>query len=338
MPKNPKQKPAVAFDTRPRLERIIQIHEAIQSGKRPNCPALQEILLGISRWTVLRDIEFMRDRLCLPIECEKGKLGGYFYSHEVTTLPLIQISEGELVALCVARQALESYRGTSFEPLLRAAFEKLSAGLGQTVEFNFAELSSVISFRAAGFSPIADLETFDKVSRAAIRQEEIELEYHKPNSDEPVKLRILRPHHLTSVGGAWYTFATAPERNTIRTYAIGRMRKVNLTGRKFERLEGFDPATYLANSFGIFGGEAPEKIRLRFTKTAATWIEERLWHASQKLTRKKSGELDVEFHVCIAPDLERWILGWGSEVEVLGPAKLRRKIAETGEKVSRING
>jgi predicted DNA-binding transcriptional regulator YafY len=31
-------------------------------------------------------------------------------------------------------------------------------------------------------------------------------------------------------------------------------------------------------------------------------------------------------------EIERWILSWGNEAEVLEPARLRQRLAETGQK------
>ena len=64
--------------------------------------------------TVHRDMEFMRDRLGLPIEYDAAR-PGYYYTQEVSGFPSLQITEGELFALLVAEKALQQYRGTNFE-------------------------------------------------------------------------------------------------------------------------------------------------------------------------------------------------------------------------------
>ena len=52
--------------SRPPLERMMRIHDAIQSGKYPNAAALAE-QLEVSSKSVQRDIEFMRERMNFPI-------------------------------------------------------------------------------------------------------------------------------------------------------------------------------------------------------------------------------------------------------------------------------
>ena len=48
--------------SRPPLERMLRIHQAIQSGKFPNATTLAREL-EVSTKSIHRDIEFMRDRL-----------------------------------------------------------------------------------------------------------------------------------------------------------------------------------------------------------------------------------------------------------------------------------
>ena len=93
--------------SRPPLERMMKIHQAIQSGEFPNTTKLAE-QLEVSTKSIQRDIEFMRDRFELPLEYNKAR-NGYFYSQEVSAFPTLQITEGELFALLVAEKALQQY-------------------------------------------------------------------------------------------------------------------------------------------------------------------------------------------------------------------------------------
>src|SRR5215212_3865864 len=95
--------------SRPPIERMLRIHEELQRNRVTNCTTLA-YALEVSRKTVVRDIGFMRDRLELPIEFDPSAKV-YRYTRPVAAFPTINISEGELLALLVARKALEQYRG-----------------------------------------------------------------------------------------------------------------------------------------------------------------------------------------------------------------------------------
>src|SRR6266705_6516971 len=117
--------------SRPPLERIMRIHEGLKARAFPNCRKLADEF-EVSSKTIQRDIEFMRDRLGLPIEYDQLHFG-FVYTEPVTSFPSIQVSEGEIVALFVAQKALQQYRGTPFEAPLRAAFRKIGHGLKDRV-------------------------------------------------------------------------------------------------------------------------------------------------------------------------------------------------------------
>ncbi|MBM3855127.1 MAG: HTH domain-containing protein, partial [Verrucomicrobia bacterium] len=115
--------PSRTQTSRPPIERMLRIHEELRRGAFTNCSKLAR-LLEVSRKTIVRDIAFMRDRLDLPIEFD-APINAYRYTHPVTAFPTVQVTEGELLALLVARKALEQYRGTPFHRQLEVSFEKL---------------------------------------------------------------------------------------------------------------------------------------------------------------------------------------------------------------------
>ena len=57
---------------------MLRIHQAIQSGKHPNAVSLA-LELEVSTKSIHRDLEFMRDRLELPLEFSAAR-NGYHYT------------------------------------------------------------------------------------------------------------------------------------------------------------------------------------------------------------------------------------------------------------------
>ena len=101
-----KCKPAPGLpQSRPPLERMMRIHQAIASGKYPNASTLAREIEVVPK-TIHRDIEFMRDRLQLPLAYDDRRYG-YYYTEEVSGFPTLQITEGELVALLIEEKALQ---------------------------------------------------------------------------------------------------------------------------------------------------------------------------------------------------------------------------------------
>ena len=89
----------------------------------------------------------------------------------MTNLPTVQFTEGELLALLVARKAVEAHRGTPYASLLERAFAKLRAGFHDMVSFPGSGLSDTISFRTTGASSV-DEALFTAISKAVLDRRE----------------------------------------------------------------------------------------------------------------------------------------------------------------------
>ena len=113
--------------SRPPLARMLRIHERLKGDRFPNCSQLA-LDLDVATKTVQRDIDFMRDRMDLPIEFDFRR-NGFHYTSPVENFPTVQVTEQELIALFVAEKALAQYKGTPFEKPLHAAFQKLTGSL-----------------------------------------------------------------------------------------------------------------------------------------------------------------------------------------------------------------
>src|ERR1035437_8766865 len=253
--RNPPQKPPQenraarvthhAIHSRPPLERMLRIHQALQAGGFPNASKLAREV-EVSTKTIHRDIEFMRDRLNLPIEFAPGN-NGYFYNGEVSAFTTMQITEGEIFALVVAEKALQQYRGTSFEKPLLSAIKKMEQALPDTISLNLADIGQTISFRTRA-EPILDLKIFDALAKAAAHRQQIELAYRKPGQKE-TEPRLVDPYHLANINGEWYLFAYDHARKDIRTFVPARVQSVKLTGKTFERPQKFSLEKRLRGSF-----------------------------------------------------------------------------------------
>src|SRR5689334_1941382 len=178
--------------SRPPLQRMLRIHQAIQAGKYPNASALAAEL-DVSSKSIHRDLDFMRDRLQLPLEWDPRKFG-YYYTEEVNAFPTLQITEGELFALVVAEKALQQYRGTSFEKPLLSAIRKMEQSLPETISLNISDIEHTISFRTRA-ETILDLKVFDALAKATARHQQIELTYRKPGKQQ-IEQRLIDPKHL----------------------------------------------------------------------------------------------------------------------------------------------
>lgn len=311
--------------SRPPLVRVLHIHRRLEAHQAPNCTTLAREL-EVTPKTIQRDIEWMRNRWNAPIAYDAAE-HAFYYSETFVDLPLIPVTEGELLSLFVASQALASYRGTPFERPLRSAFQKLSAGLPQSFTVDLASLGTALSFHQTGAAE-TDLETFQTLSEAVRRSVEIRFRYHKLEAEAPEE-RHVRPYHLACVNHLWYLLAFDLDRQALRRFALPRIHPPLSSGNAFERPADFSPADELRRSFTVFSGEGDYTIRLAFSPFAARLVRERVWHRSQHLRDRADGSLEMTLNLSALEEITAWVLGWGTHCRVLAPEPLRTRVRAT---------
>lgn len=273
----------------------------------------------------MRDIAFMRDRLDLPIEFDP-RINAYRYTHPVNAFPTVQVSEGELLALLVAQKALEQYRGTPFHRQLEISFEKLAGGLKDRISFSPADELQSVSFKNIGLGK-ADLAVFNTLSAAVLRQQEIEFEYRKPGETRPSR-RHVQPYHLAHRENLWYLIGYDVAREALRTFAVPRVSRPTVLKQTFQRPADFSPEKFFANALGVLGGDANLHVIIRFTAAVGDRVREREWHESQEIRELRGGGLELHLRLGALAEVERWVLSWGADAEVLQPRELRERLRQ----------
>jgi hypothetical protein len=114
----------------------------------PNCTTMSREF-AMSKRTLKRDIEFMKDRLKMPIAFDVQK-NGYYFTRPQPHFPTVPLSEKEIVWLFVAQKTIEQHQRTSLQPVVEAAFRKMTLGPDDSVKFSMGNLDEVLSIRPFG--------------------------------------------------------------------------------------------------------------------------------------------------------------------------------------------
>jgi predicted DNA-binding transcriptional regulator YafY len=310
---------------------MLQIHQALQSGSYPNASTLAR-QLEVCTKSIHRDLEFMRDRLELPIQYDSKRFG-FYYTEPVQAFPTLQITEGELFALVVAERALQQYRGTSFEKPLLSALQKMEQSLPETISLSLTDVEQTISFRTST-EPILDLSIFDTLAKATTARRQLELTYRKPGQQQSEQ-RIVDPYHLANINGEWFLFAFDHLRNDLRTFVPTRIKAIRPTGKTFERRRKFSLRERLRGSFGVQSGQGEFDVVLRFHERVADYIREKRWHESQQLRELKGGGVELRLKLSSLGEVGRWVLSWGGDAVVVRPAELAQSVRLAAKSVLR---
>jgi len=322
--------------TRRPLLRIYEIHAAILQGDYPNCSQLA-LKLSVERKTIQRDITFMRDELNLPVVYDES-LHGYYYDRDVSDFPIFQTTAEELAGLFLARQALESVRGTALAETLRNVFSKLTRGMLGQIQLSWGDLDEAFSRKAVEQNP-RDIKRFGQLAEAILNHKIVSFYYQKLGADhcEP---RKVHPLHLGEVDGGWYLIAHDTTRDALRTFALPRITRLRISSTRFDRPVDFDGRSYLNQSFGIWhvaGDDTRHVVRVELRNYAAQLARERRWHPTQELVplNSKGSRVELRFEVGRLEEVMRWVLSFGSQAKVLGPAELSRMVKNEIKAMSR---
>ncbi len=315
--------------SRAALERMHRIHQLIQNQEYPNSTKLAKEF-EVAKRTVKRDIEFMKDRMNLPIGYDVER-NGYVYTEKVDRFPELPMTEAQVFALFVASKAIEQYRGTPFQRLLETAFRRLAGRLDQDVKFSMGSLDNVISFRP--FAPgDADVRTFETLAQAVRERRAVTFNYRNHGALS-FQRRQVHPYHLAHVDGRWCLFAFDVDRQAMRTFVLCRLREPKLTRRRFALSKKFDLNEYLRGSLGLFKGRDDFEIVVELDAWAADDVRGRRLHPSQELTEMPGGMLRLRLRLDSLEEAEHWVLGLGTHATVIRPEKLRERLMRTSEEL-----
>ena len=121
-----------------RIRRIVQmIREASADRKPPNSTDFMTEF-GVSRRTVARDLDFLRDEEGAPLEYDEAR-HGFRLSDETYALPLVTISRQEAFSFALARKLLAHYETTPLHLNMRSVLDKIAESLAGdiTIEPNW---------------------------------------------------------------------------------------------------------------------------------------------------------------------------------------------------------
>jgi proteasome accessory factor B len=309
---------------------MMRIHELLKAGRFPNAVGLAKEMEMATR-TIKRDIDFMRDRLRLPIEYDEIR-HGYSYSRPVDRFPSVAITEEELFVLLVADKVIAQYHGTPFQRPLRQAFAKLAGQLDGQTSYSLENHAEGLSFRPAGPEE-ADLHAFELVTRALQRGVALRFKYRKLGTRRHEE-RLVHPYHLACIDSHWYLFGHDTKRCAIRTFALSRLRDPKLTEDRFEKPANFDPDEYLRGSFGVMKGDKLCLVAVEFDAWATDLVRGRQWHWSQQFNERPDGTSMLKMQLNSLEEVERWVLSWGKHATVVGPKELAKRVAQSAKDIS----
>lgn len=319
---------------KPQFRRLLYIDERIRTGTRvgqyPNCRMLAEEY-EVSAKTIQRDIDYLKWQLSAPIEYDNVK-HGFYYTEPDYKLPALNISRSDLFAMCIAERVLQQYENTPLHDKLAVVFEKLQESMPENVSVNPAWLQDRFSFFRLP-APRIDPDVWNTVFEGLRQERTICFDYRIPGK-EKVHRRTVDPYHAVSYRAQWYLFGYCHYVKKIRSFAVSRMDRAEMTADDFFIPSDFEFEKIAGRHFGIMFGEEEHGVSVRFGPEQAPYVREREWQDDQKLEERPDGSVVLSFSTNHLWEVRSWVLSWGPGATVLGPPELVEMVADSLKKAT----
>lgn len=149
------------------------------------------------------------------------------------------------------------------------------------------------------------------------------------------KGRRVEPNLIVEERNRWYLVGWDEQVKSIRSFGLDRMDELQLTKDFFTRdiSKAFREQKKQIIGMTIYPELPEEEVILRFSVNEAPYVLAAPLHASQEVLQETETYVDIKLQLKLNYELEREILGYGEEVEVISPAHLRDKIKSRLDKI-----
>lgn len=289
---------------------------------------------GVSRRTIFRDLRTLSES-GVPLTYAEG--GGYEILEGYQLPPL----------MFTAREAATLLMGTAFTKLqpdasLRTDADevalKIRSVLPEPVRRYIDRLQerTVIAPYARHVDPGGDHDETGRwydLSEAVAQQRSVWMEYYVASRDE-VTRRKVDPLGLVYYSDSWNLVAYDHLRRDIRNFRLDRIHRMRVLQDTFRRPPDFDLAAYLREK-----GSTADSVRIElwFADRAYRWAKRSIPAEVEEEVREGDG-VRIAFAFENLDYLARWLLRYGTDVQVRHPAALRAALRERAEELVRHYG
>jgi predicted DNA-binding transcriptional regulator YafY len=309
-----------------RTERFYKIEQLLISRRVVSSATFLEEL-GISLATLKRDLEYLRDRMNMPIEWDR-EAQGYRFSVEppdgpTYSLPGMWFNASEVHALLMMQQLLANLGPGMLSAHVVPLQTRLKALLGSG---DYTPEDVDMRFHLAHVAKrVLPLKCFETIATATLSRKQLNI-YHLNRQTGVEQNRVISPQQLLFYRDNWYIDAWCHLRKDIRSFAIDAIRVADLLETPAVEVESEKLKAHFEKGYGIFSGKKVSWVKLRFSPERARWIASENWHPEQRSVFDAEGYYLLEIPYTDDRELLMDILKYGADVEVLSPKPLRARV------------
>ena len=316
-------------EKRDRTARLLKIQVLL--GQNPQGLTVEEIArrCSINVRTVYRDLNALEYELNVPL-WQEGKKRGIVEDYH---LPPVPFTIPEAMNISLAARLMQSH-SRWYDPHRASMLMKLNSIVPPPLR---KQIENTIDWMEKQPRAKQQIDFSEKLADAWISQRQVTLVYRDDEESEPQTL-LIEPYFIepATPGNSGFVTAYCHQKEAVSVFKFNCIESVHVENANYNIPPDFDAFQYLSPGWGTFVNEPAQTVKLLFKSRPSRPITEAIWDTSQVLEPRPDGSLLVTLRVVITHDFRSWVLGWGDEVEVIEPKKLRREIIKINESVRRI--
>ena len=170
----------------------------------------------------------------------------------------------------------------------------------------------------------------------AIENKQVLRLYYLPFYEDKPYFNEVHPYLLKEHESRWYLVGLNAFKGKIRTYALDRIRDLQVDAGSDYSLPAFNTEAYFKYAIGIIAPEGvPPLIKLSVQKTQAQYLITRPWHDSQNILEENEEQVIFSFRVHPTYEFRSLVLSLGKDGTILEPVSLKEEMKQELEDMLR---
>lgn len=310
-----------------RIDRLTAILIQLQTKRIVKAEEISE-RFEISLRTVYRDVKALMEA-GVPIGSEAGK--GYFIV-DGYHLPPVMFNQEEASAMLTAWKLVEKMTDDSIRKAYESALLKIKSVLNDSEKDHLENLQSSIQVWRLPDQPSEYPNEFmAEITRAVSHKNVLRIEYHSSKTQEQTT-REVEPIGIVHYSGHWHMIAWCRLRNGYRDFRIDTIKTLKANGQTFDARNLFTLQEYFHSLTDAH--KDMEKATVLFNKSIARYLRNAKYYYGFVSEEELDDTVRMTFLVANFHYFCRWLLTYGTEVEIEGPEKLKETMDNLIEEIS----
>ena len=292
-----------------------------KTSSRDLCEQLEHLGYSTSSRTVERDLNSLSSRFAL-ISDDSSKPYGWSWAKTANIELTPRLTPSQAVALLLSQIHLKTFMPQFLLRELASVFASAEQEVASTGWKDWHRRTAILPTSMPLLAPKLSADVLGDVHSALALRRCLSGRYRSRGNDLARELTI-HPLGLIMRGSAQYLVCTLREYQDIRQIALHRLSHTRVLDTVSKSPTDFDFDKYVASSASKYWAQGRIRLIARFTAEAAGHLRETPVSKDQELVEIGNDEVELRATVERDDTLRWWLLGFGSQVEVLAPKELR---------------